>query len=119
MADTGTPTWGSRIGKFLSNDALPVALGMGAQAAMEEHQTSWPAIAGRSIVDLGRSNIAAKAAMRQAEERGQLKKMLASVLSGKGSTEAGTRPGAAIGRVPGFCYARPCEQEKRGQLPPG
>jgi len=72
----------SGLGNFFTSDMAPVALGMGAQAAMGKHQNTWQAGLGRAAVELQRSKIAAKAATRQAEER----RALIRLLSGQGVT---------------------------------
>lgn len=79
----------TRVGDFFNSDMLPVALGMGAQGIMAGHPNSWQAGLGRAGVAMGQSNIAAKAAKRQGEERKSVNQLIADLLAGKGLTEAG------------------------------
>ena len=79
----------TRVGDFLNSDMLPVALGMGAQGFMAGHPNTWQAGLGRAGVALGQSNIAAKAARRQAEERRSVNQLIADLLAGKGLTAPG------------------------------
>lgn len=79
----------TKVGDFFGSDMLPVALGMGAQAVMEEHQNSWPALLGKSAVGLQQSKIAADAARRQGNERDSINRLIANLLAGKGLTEQG------------------------------
>jgi hypothetical protein len=81
----------TKMKDFGRSDFLPVALGMGAQAAMGPHQNEWQALLGRGVMDLQRSNIAAKAAQRQAVERNTLNSYISKLLSGQGLTPQGTQ----------------------------
>ena len=58
-----------RLSDFINSDAAPVVLGGGAQAVMAKDPTSWQYQLGGLGAQLGQSNIAAKAAERQATER--------------------------------------------------
>ena len=82
-------TFGQRLGNFVNADAFPVALGMGAQAAMGPDQSSWQAMVGKAAADFQRSKIAAGAAEEQTRKQDQLRNMIGQLLAGKGLTEAG------------------------------
>jgi hypothetical protein len=90
--DFSLPSWEqvkTGVGDFLSSDVAPVALGGAAQAVMADYPTSWQYQLGGLAGKLGQSNIAAKAAQRQAAQRDAYNRMLADLLSGRSLTEAG------------------------------
>jgi hypothetical protein len=80
---------GKKTLDFFNSDAFPVMAGMGAQAAMAGHPNTWQSQLGVVGQQMGQSNIAAKAATRQAEERAAMNRMLTKLLGGQGLTEAG------------------------------
>lgn len=78
------------IGDYLSSDRAPVQLGQLASAVMGPYQNEWQSQLGNAAATIGQSNIAAKAAGAQAEERASLMRALSKFLSGEGLTPAGS-----------------------------
>jgi len=102
---TGNPWYtniGESLGKFAQSDAFPVYAGGLAQAMMAPYPNDPKAQiiggAGGLGAVMGQSNIAAKAAKRQADERAMMNKLLVNLLAGKGLTEAGV-PGPTSANI--------------------
>ena len=84
---------------FINNDAFPVVMGQAAKAFTAEEPLSWQHQLGNVGDTLGKSNIAAKAANRQATKQEQLSKMLSDILGGNVPYTDATKDGLTTANI--------------------